>query len=334
MAHIPKYKKLKLQLLDEFESGKYAAGERIPTREELVTQFQVTRTTVNHALRELVESGVLTTGRRGGTVYTGKRPPLKVLVLGRAMENHWFGYQEPARMDIITPLLYHAGEFQLEFAELQETEIAETGFHHQDCIVAIMPDGATIKKLRPFRDKVLIVNRCTAGFHFISTPHRETVADMVIRNIRSAGTPAKAIWLDPENAADPVLEARKEGFRDGCSTCGVRPVMLPVKPDVDFIRTKLDPLLKNPGTPLVIASPMRSLTGVVLEWAGRHDLALQQDLFYSDFDNPYSLSNPEKAVLSAMQDYARIGRELYEVLHTWGKTAEPVRIKVPARPVP
>ncbi len=334
MAHIPKYKQLKLQLLAELESGKYPVGGRIPTREELVTHFKVTRTTVNHALRELVDAGVLTTGRRGGTVYTGKRPPLRVLVLGNAVASHWFGYHESAHMDIITPLLYHSGEFQLEFAELKNEEPSEARFGDFDCIAVIMPDAAMIKKLRPYREKVLIVNRCAEGFHYISTPHRETVAELVTRNIRSAGVPARAVCLDPGDAANPVLEARKEGFRDACAAAGIKPVMLPVRPDVEFIRAGLDKLLNRPGLPLVICSPMRSLTGVVLEWAGLHDLTLQQDLFYSDFDNPYSLSNPEKAVLSAIQDYARIGWELYDALRSWGKTAEPVRRKVPVRPVP
>ena len=160
------------------------------------------------------------------------------------------------------------------------------------------------------------------------------VEQLVSANIRRAGTPAKAICLDPADTVDPVLEARKEGFRDACKTAGIKPVMLRVKPDVEFIRFGLDKLLTDPGVPLVICSPMRSLTGVVLEWAGRHKLALQQDLFYSDFDNPYSLSNPEKAVLSAIQDYTRIGWELYDALRTWGKTAEPIRRKVSVRPVP
>ena len=334
MAHVPKYKQLKIQLLSELESGKYPVGGRIPTREELVAHFQVTRTTVNHALRELVEAGVLSTGRRGGTIYTGKRPPLRVLVLGNAVASHWFGYHESAHMDIITPLLYHAGEFHLEFAELKNEEPSGARFGEFDCIVVIMPDAPMIRKLRLFREKVLIVNRCAEGFHYISTPHRETVAELVGRNIRNAGPSARAVCLDPGDAANPVLEARKEGFRDACAASGIKPEMLAVKPDVEFIRAGLDKLLTRQERPLVICSPMRSLTGVVLEWAGMHGLTLQQNLFYSDFDNPYSLSNPEKAVLSAIQDYTRIGWELYEVLRVWGKTAEPVRRIVPVRPVP
>ena len=334
MAHIPKYKQLKQQLLAELESGKYPVGGRIPTREELVTRFQVTRTTVNHALQKLVEAGVLSTGRRGGTVYTGKRPPVRVLVLGNAVVSQWFGYHESAHMDIITPLLYHAGEFQLEFAELKNEEPSEARFGKFDCIVVIMPDAAMIRKLRPFREKVLIVNRCVEGFHYISSPHRETVAELVSRNIRNAGPAARIVCLDPGDAANPVLEARKEGFKDACAAAGIKPEMIAVKPDVEFIRSGLDKLLTRQIRPLVICSPMRSLTGVVLEWAGLHNLTLQQDLFYSDFDNPYSLSNPEKAVLSAIQDYTRIGWELYEALRSWGKTEEPIRCKVPVRPVP
>ena len=71
----------------------------------------------------------------------------------------------------------------------------------------------------------------------------------------------------------------------------------------------------------------------MLNWAHAHGLSFQRDFFYSDFDNPYSLANPEEVVCSAIQDYTMMGRELYEALRTWGQ-AMPVRRQVPVRMVP
>ena len=333
MAHVPKYKQLEQRLLAELESGRYPAGSRIPTREELVTRFGVTRTTVNQALRELVASGILSTGRRGGTVYTGKRPPLKVLVLAQSAAPRWFGVREAAHMDILSPLLYHAADFQLEFADLKNFEPTAEKFAEIDCAVVIMPGEETMRRLRPFAAKVLIVNRCAEGFHYISTPHRETVAELVGRNLERAGARVSAVCLDPKGDQGPVIAERKAGFFDACTKCGVTPVFAEVESDFQEVRAALDRIERQPGEALVLCSPMRGLTGAVLNWAHAHGLSFQRDFFYSDFDNPYSLANPEEVVCSAIQDYTMMGRELYDALRTWGQ-AMPVRRQVPVRMVP
>ena len=68
MAHLPKYEKVKKQLLAQLRAGVYPAGERIPTREELIAEFGVTRTTINQALRELVMRDVARARQRPGPV--------------------------------------------------------------------------------------------------------------------------------------------------------------------------------------------------------------------------------------------------------------------------
>ena len=81
MAHVPKYSKVKNDILANIRSGVYQPGERIPTREELIKQYSVTRTTINQALKELVSAEILATSKRGGTVVTGKKIRQKTAIV-------------------------------------------------------------------------------------------------------------------------------------------------------------------------------------------------------------------------------------------------------------
>lgn len=56
----PQYARLKQYVLQQITSGKWPPHSQIPSENELVAQFDVSRMTVNRALRELTDSGVVT----------------------------------------------------------------------------------------------------------------------------------------------------------------------------------------------------------------------------------------------------------------------------------
>jgi GntR family transcriptional regulator, histidine utilization repressor len=56
----PRYARLKHYILRQITSGKWPPHSQIPSENELVAQFDVSRMTVNRALRELSDSGVVT----------------------------------------------------------------------------------------------------------------------------------------------------------------------------------------------------------------------------------------------------------------------------------
>ena len=56
---IPLYYQLKQLILKEIESGHYKVGENIPTEMQLVDHFQISRSTVRQAIKELVSEGYL-----------------------------------------------------------------------------------------------------------------------------------------------------------------------------------------------------------------------------------------------------------------------------------
>lgn len=69
----PLYQQLEEILRDEIESGKRAAGTRIPTENELSEQYNVSRVTVRKALAKLSELGYLERKSAKGTFIAEKK---------------------------------------------------------------------------------------------------------------------------------------------------------------------------------------------------------------------------------------------------------------------
>ncbi len=55
----PLYRKIKNHILDRIDSGEWEASMRVPSENELVKEFSVSRMTTNRALRELTDEGYL-----------------------------------------------------------------------------------------------------------------------------------------------------------------------------------------------------------------------------------------------------------------------------------
>jgi GntR family transcriptional regulator of arabinose operon len=69
---IPKYLQLKEILKHHFKDQHYQADQKIPTEDELIEQFQVSRNTVRQALAELVTEGVIYKIQGSGSFFAGE----------------------------------------------------------------------------------------------------------------------------------------------------------------------------------------------------------------------------------------------------------------------
>ena len=58
-SYAPKYVQIQNYILQKIESGEYTAGDKIPSETELARQFDVSRLTVNTAVKELANSGIV-----------------------------------------------------------------------------------------------------------------------------------------------------------------------------------------------------------------------------------------------------------------------------------
>jgi GntR family histidine utilization transcriptional repressor len=66
-AHTPIFQHIKNYLLAEIADGRWKVGDMIPSEQSLLTQFGVSRMTVNRAVRELAAEHVLTRRQGAGT---------------------------------------------------------------------------------------------------------------------------------------------------------------------------------------------------------------------------------------------------------------------------
>ena len=89
---VPKYLQLKDILKRHFENEHYANGQQIPSEKELMTRFDVSRSTVRQSLAELVNEGVIYKKQGLGSFFSGIREE----------EQHKQSYL----IGVITPLVF------------------------------------------------------------------------------------------------------------------------------------------------------------------------------------------------------------------------------------
>ena len=77
---LPKYEQVFIRLEEDILSGKYRPGQRLPSETALVRQFDTSRITVGHAIRELVNKGLVE--RRVGSGTYVKAAQVSGLVFG------------------------------------------------------------------------------------------------------------------------------------------------------------------------------------------------------------------------------------------------------------
>jgi len=74
-AAVPLYHQLKTAILRDIEAGRWKPGDRLPTEDELIARFHVSKITVRQALRELSQMGYVRREQGRGTFV--QRPPLE-----------------------------------------------------------------------------------------------------------------------------------------------------------------------------------------------------------------------------------------------------------------
>ena len=76
---LPLYARVKDHILGNIRSGAWAPGQRVPSENELVESFGISRMTANRALRELMAEGFLSRVPGVGT-FVREAPALSSLV--------------------------------------------------------------------------------------------------------------------------------------------------------------------------------------------------------------------------------------------------------------
>ena len=126
------YSDVKAEIVRRISDKQWRVGEAIPNEEDLAREFQCARTTVNRALRELAEAGIVERKRRAGT-RIAKAPaqdvrfhiPLveaEVAALGAHYRYHRLGYER----------VTNAAVAQIMKLESDQTLLHVTALHYGD----------------------------------------------------------------------------------------------------------------------------------------------------------------------------------------------------------
>jgi GntR family histidine utilization transcriptional repressor len=113
----PLYRSIKDHILERIRTGEWAPGARVPSENELVESFQVSRMTANRALTELTREGFL--ARIAGVGTFVRQPPRRASLIeirDIAEEIRERGHAHAARLEVrerqrASPAL--AGEFEV-----------------------------------------------------------------------------------------------------------------------------------------------------------------------------------------------------------------------------
>ena len=96
------------EVLRRIQAREWAPGERIPHEADLAVEFGCARTTVNRALREVAETGLIERRRRAGTrvaLHPVRKATLDIPVIRREIESRGeaYGYTLVSRTEAVPP---------------------------------------------------------------------------------------------------------------------------------------------------------------------------------------------------------------------------------------
>jgi len=152
---VPLYQRLKSQILAEIQSGKWQAGELLPSEGAMAERFGVSRTTVRQAIGDLVSSGYVTRQQGKGTFVSHRSSTMTASVL--------YGFAEELRQRGLAVKLFiesvEVGPCSEEASAYLQTppstpviRIARTGFVANQCMFhevshLILPSQSDLREL-------------------------------------------------------------------------------------------------------------------------------------------------------------------------------------------
>ena len=239
---MPRYRQVIERLTRDIRSGRYAAGQKLPSEAALVKQFGTSRITVGRALRELTARGLVTRVAGSGTYVRGAEPAADLL----------FGLLIPdlGETEIFDPICHgiatahhHAAQHALLWGhaaaanpEEQALELCRQYIARRVSGVFFAPlertpSHTTVnQRIATLLDKaripVVLLDRC-----FLPYPERSRY-DLVGIDNRRAGYLAAVHLAQLGNrrigfiglaGSAPTVDARIAGFREALQAHGVPP---------------------------------------------------------------------------------------------------------------
>lgn len=138
---VPRYERIKQHILDRIASGKWGPDVQVPTEHELAERFEVSRMTVNRAVRELTDEGFLFRIAGVGTFVADRRTrahPLEIRNVSEDVRSRGRSYRAE-----VVELTEIAADAQLaaQFGVLVDTPLFRSiVIHHEDGLAIQLED--------------------------------------------------------------------------------------------------------------------------------------------------------------------------------------------------
>jgi GntR family transcriptional regulator, histidine utilization repressor len=150
LAMQPLYLQVKNHILTNIDSGRWATSARVPSENELVREFGVSRMTANRALRELSAEGVLVRIAGVGSFVANRQPhthPLEIHNI--ADEIRARGHEHRAELVMLERVRAVAALAQ-DFDVTPRTELFHSAIvHYESGLPILLEDRHVLPKIAP-----------------------------------------------------------------------------------------------------------------------------------------------------------------------------------------
>lgn len=222
---IPLYYQLEALIEEQIDTGKWKAGDRVPSEAELGEQFQISRTTVRQALGDLVNRGRLTRIQGKGTFVAQPRIQQGLTHLtGFSQDMQQRGQKPSARLlqfevvsalpQVAKSLQIHPGELvillkRLRLADDEPMALETSYISYPLCSSILKEDLSDTSLYQLLREKVKIFpHRARQQMEAVGCPSTEAKLLGVVK-----GSPALHIWRTTFDQYDRPFEWVESFYR-------------------------------------------------------------------------------------------------------------------------
>lgn len=326
----PKYIQIRNMILDDIRTGRLKEGDQLPTREEMLTQYSVTRTTIDKAISDLNQRKILKSITKRGTFVAGQSVAIKTAVIYDTSLISSIGLRQ-SMGDL--GLLYYAmlnfnKGIDYQFLDVKAVTSNLRLLSEFDVAVWVQPSAKIINQMENVDIPCVVINRKVPQFSCISTDHKNSafeVTDYYINKFKDKSL--QLFFIYSSKSIKIVGKTRLEGFIEACAKhnkfyriIDIEGGHFNVTKDLLNMGLKFDP-------PIFMLSGSEKYTGAILKLAIANKIEFGKELFYCDYDNQQVYDRTGVMFTSIVQDFFEMGRQLSLNLPKIGK--EPIHIDVP-----
>ena len=287
------YRNIAREIERRILNGIYPPNTLLPSRLELMREFQVARATLDRAVQELVNSRRLTSRRGSGTSVN----PLSEHRRDVALIGMPFGVEIDS---------FHNFNCRPFKKELLAKRSNWSMLYDFDALLWRFPESSELPVIEAMSGKIpqVVVNRVIPGINCVSTDHRGAYRSIAVERMKLFPE-ALPVFMSSGRKSLPG-QYRFEGFADACRAAGKFYELWNFTAGATFndnaaeIKQKLEELH---GKPALVLSDSISLTGAFMRAVALTSRKWGEDLWYSDFDNSYDENIWGVRVTSFIQDY-------------------------------